>query len=284
MSTIQISNLTKRYGRTTALDSVSLTFEQGKIYGLLGRNGAGKSTLLNAITNRIFPEGGEVTIHGMPAKENDRAQSLVYMTSESHCYPDAMRVKQVFQWTSRFYGGAFDMAYALKLCDVFKLNPSKRIKHLSTGYASIYKVITALSLDVPFLLLDEPVLGLDANHREMLYKIILENYAEHPRTLVVSTHLIEEVSTLIEEVIIIKDGRIIKQAPCEELLDAGYALSGPAEAVDQHCIGKHVIGIDVLGGLKIAYIMGRQPQEQLSPQLAVSKMDLQKLFIQLTNQ
>lgn len=283
MNTIEIKGLTKTFGEVTALNNVTLTLEENKIYGLLGRNGAGKSTLLNTITNRIFADSGEVFIGGMPAKENDKAQSHVYMMSEKTLYPATMRVQDVFKWTSHFYDGAFDMEYAKDLCSQFKLDPKKKVRQLSTGYSSIYKIITALSLKIPFLLLDEPVLGLDANHRDLLYRIILDSYAANPRTLVLSTHLIEEVSTLIEEVIIIKDGRIIRQAPCEELLATGYTVSGPAAAVDAYMAGKEVIGQDALGGLKTAYIIGTPDKEALGDQLELSKLDLQRLFIQLTN-
>lgn len=283
MERIEVVNVTKRFRDVTALENVYLTFEEQKIYGLLGRNGAGKTTLLNIICNRIFADNGEVRIGGENARENDKAQAQVYMMGESRYHPETMRVKDVFKWTNNFYDGALRMDYALSLCEAFGLNPKKQIRQLSTGYGSIYKIITALSLRVPFLLLDEPVLGLDANHRELLYKIILENYAEYPRTIVISTHLIEEVSTLIEEVVIIKDGRVIQQASSEALLSSGYTVSGPAAAVDAYCQGKQIIGTDTLGGLKTAYILGTPDREDLTPPLELSKMDLQKLFIQLTN-
>jgi len=283
MNAIQIKNVTKTFGQVKALEDVSLTLEEGKIYGLLGRNGAGKSTLLNIITNRIFPDQGEVLIGDVRANENDKALSQIYMMSEKSYYPDSMRVRDVFKWTGEFYPG-FSNEYALKLCDLFSLNTKKKVKELSTGYSSIYKIITALSIDVPFILLDEPVLGLDANHRELLYKVILETYAERPRTFVLSTHLIEEVSGLIEEVIIIKRGKVIRHQTTEELLSAGYTVSGAAAAVDQYAAGKEQLGEDVLGGLKTVYLMGKPDREHLPEHLEVGKLDLQKLFIRLTNE
>lgn len=284
MNGIQIQNLRKTYGDVTALDGVSLTLEKERIYGLLGRNGAGKTTLLNTITNRIFADSGSILIDGMPSMENDAAQNLVYMMSEHTLYPASMRIRDVFKWTSTFYNGNFDMAYADKLCKEFTLNPQKKVKQLSTGYGSIFKIITALSLKVPYLLLDEPILGLDANHRDLLYRIILENYAAQPRTIVISTHLIEEVSSLIEEVIIIKSGRIIQQAPSEKLLSQGFTVSGPSAVVDAYVAGKNVIGQDMLGGLKTAYVLGEADKDSLPESLELSKLDLQRLFIQLTNQ
>ena len=283
MSGLEVKHVTKRFGQVTAVNDVSVAFENGKIYGLLGRNGAGKSTLLNVITNRIFPDGGEVLIGGLSARENDAAQQQIYMMSEKSYYPDSMRVTEAFKCTEGFYGG-FDREYAAKLCDLFGLNPKKKIKELSTGYGSIFKLIAALSVTVPFVLLDEPVLGLDANHRELLYKLILETFSEKPRTIVLSTHLIEEVSGLIEEVVIIKKGQVIRQQPTEELLSMGYTVSGPAAKVDEYVTGKEILGEDTLGGLKTAYLMGQPGKEALPEYLQIGKMDLQKLFIRLTNE
>ena len=106
------------------------------------------------------------------------------------------------------------------------------MRTLSTGYKSIFKLILALSVNVPYLFLDEPVLGLDANHREMFYRILLEKYIEEPFTIVISTHLIEEVASVIEHVVILKDGKIVKNCATEELLAGGYRISGKKEMVD----------------------------------------------------
>ena len=283
MSGIEVKYITKTFGSVTALDDVSLTIQGGKIYGLLGRNGAGKSTLLNIITNRIFPDSGEVTVSGLPARENDAAQQRMYMMSEKSYYPETMRVRDAFKWTGEMYGG-FDHEFALKLCEMFGLNTKKKTRELSTGYGSIFKLITALSVPVDFVLLDEPVLGLDANHRELFYKVMLESYAQNPRAFVLSTHLIEEVSGLIEEVIIVKKGKVIHQKPTEELLSMGYTVSGPAAKVDEYTKGKETLGEDALGGLKTAYLLGRPGEEKLPESLEMGKMDLQKLFVRLTNE
>lgn len=185
--------------------------------------------------------------------------------------------------TGRAFYKGFDKNEAIRLAHEFKLDINKKVKGLSTGYSSIYKLITALCVDVPYVFLDEPVLGLDANHRDMFYKILLESYAARPRTIVISTHLIEEISAIIEEIVIIKEGARHQSAKREELLQGGYCISGKASDVDAYVQGKEVIGIDALGGLKTAYILGKCDQSAVGANLEVSKMDLQKLFIQLTN-
>lgn len=282
MNCIELKNVTKNYGDICALKDVSLKFEQDKIYGLLGRNGAGKTTLLNIITNRIFADSGEVLVNGQNAVENDAVLKLIYMMSERNFYPDGMKVRDAFKWTKEFYPD-FDESYAKDLSEKFGLSITKKIKSLSTGYGSIFKMITALSTNAPYILFDEPVLGLDANHRDMFYRKLIEKYAEEPFTAVISTHLIEEVANVIEDIVIIKSGVIIKNKTKEELLSEGYAASGIAKTIDSFIEGKNVIGTDSLGGLKTAYILGSVGQD-VPEGIEISKIDLQKLFIQLTNE
>jgi len=159
----------------------------------------------------------------------------------------------------------------------------KKIKSLSTGYSSIFKLITALSTNAPYLLLDEPVLGLDANHRDLFYKVLIEKISENPCTVVISTHLIEEVAGVIDQVVIIRDGVIIRNESRDELLSKGYTVSGPAGFIEAFSAGKQVLGIDQLGGLKTAYILGELKKSDVPKGIEVSKMDLQRMFIQLTN-
>ncbi len=282
MSKIEIKNVSKRFKETVALDNVTLTLEENKIYGLLGRNGAGKSTLLNIISNRVFADSGEVLYDGEVLTENDRLQKNIYLMSEKSFYSDNLNVKQIFGWTKEFYPD-FDYEYAMKLSKLFGLNTKKKVKQLSTGYSSIFKLILALSVNTPFTFLDEPVLGLDANHRELFYKLLIETYAENPRTFVLSTHLIEEVSKIIEDIIIIKNGQIIRHESTEDLLALGYTVSGPKTAVDAYCQGREIIGEDTLGSLKVTYCLGKKDSAAADTSLEFSPLDLQKLFVQLTN-
>lgn len=283
MNGIEVKHITKNYGTVCALNDISLRFEEKKIYGLLGRNGAGKSTLLNIITNRIFADKGEVLINDIPASENDTALKNIYLMSEKNLFPESMKIHEVFRWSNEFYPN-FDLEYANALAEKFELKTSKTVKSLSTGYSTIFKLIAALSSNAPYTLLDEPVLGLDANHRVLLYQTLIEKFSNNPSTFVISTHLIEEVSNVLEDIIIINKGEILKNETVEELLSKGYTISGKISSVDHYIIGKNVIGTDILGGLKTAYILGNLDRSTVPSDLEVSKLDLQKLFVQLTNQ
>ena len=276
---IEGKGLTMRFGNNTALDGVDVCFGDNKIYGLLGRNGAGKSTLLSVVTNRLLPTAGEVFIDGEPARENDRVLGRVYYMGEKTLLPDTATVAQLFRWTGGFYPG-FDGEYAGQLADTFGLPEKKKLKNLSTGYLTIAKLLAALASNAPYTLFDEPVLGLDANHREVFYRQLIESYSRQPRTILISTHLIEEVADIIEQVVIIKAGKILLDRPAEEVKRMGYTVSGRAEAVDAYCTGRDVLSVDTLGGLKTACILGKAEE---APGLDVSGLDMQKLFIRLTN-
>ena len=286
MSTIEIKGITKVYGNTKALDNINLTIEPNKIYGLLGRNGAGKTTLLNLITNKIFPTDGEITIDGDKVLENDKILNKVFYMMEKNLYPDSIKVKEVFKWTKEFYT-KFDINYANSLSEKFKLNTNKKIKQLSTGYVSIFKAIIALAANVSILLFDEPVLGLDANHREMFYKELILNYSTKPKTIIISTHLIEEVADVLEEAIIIKEGRIIAKKSVEKLVASAYTVSGETAKVDKYLKGKEYIREENIGAFKAAVVLEsiENKNAELADELGLEfgKVELQKLFISLTN-
>lgn len=281
MSKITINNITKKFKDVVALNDFSITFEENKIYGLLGRNGAGKSTLLNLITNKIFPTSGEILIDGENVLENDNALSKMFCMSDKNLYPEGFKIEQAFKWTKEFFP-KFDTDYANELAKKFGLGLKKKIKGLSTGYSSIFKLILALSANTPIVLFDEPVLGLDANHRDLFYKELIKNYSENPRTIIISTHLIEEVASIIEDVIIIKEGKKILDDSVQNVLSKGYSVSGAGDKIDEFIKDKETIGVDILGSLKTAHIIGTI-DSNVPDGLEVAKLDLQKMFIQLTN-
>lgn len=282
MSKIEVRNLTKSYGKTTALNNVSVTFKENCIYGLLGRNGAGKSTLLNIISGRTFADSGEVLIDGVNASGNDSALGKTHLMSEQLLYNPSLKVRDMFR-TASFYYPDFDMEYAVKLCSEYELDTNRKLSKLSTGYRTIAKAINALSCGAPIVFFDEPVLGLDANHRDLFYKHVVNRYSERPSTFVISTHLIEETAGIIERAVIIKKGEVLFDKDTDEIRSMGYSVSGKAADVDEFAKGKELMGGDVLGGLKTVYIKGQLNEAELSDGLTAEPMNLQNIFIHLTN-
>lgn len=282
MSKIEVRDLTKSYGKTTALNNVSVTFKENCIYGLLGRNGAGKSTLLYIISGRTFADSGEVLIDGVNASGNDSALGKVHLMSEQLLYNPALKVKDMFR-TASFYYPDFDTEYALKLCSEYELDTNRKLSKLSTGYRTIAKAVNALACGAPIVFFDEPVLGLDANHRDLFYKHVVNRYSEHPATFVISTHLIEETAGIIERAVVIQKGELLLDNDVEEVRSMGYSVSGKAADVDSFAKGRELMGEDVLGGLKTVYIKGQLSEEELPEGLTAEPMNLQNIFIHLTN-
>lgn len=279
---LELRGITKRFGAKTALSHVDLVFESGHIYGLLGRNGAGKSTLLNLVAGRLFPTEGEILLDGESAIENDRTAGKIFSMSETNFYPESLKVCQVFTLLAQLYP-KFDRVAAETLSEKFELDTLAKNNRLSTGYQSIMKLICGLASNAPVLLLDEPVLGLDANNRELFYRILLEDFSASPRLIIFSTHLIEEAAKLVDRTVILKAGQIILTGETEDLCASAYSVSGPAGAVDAYAVGKNVLGTDTLGGLKTVYLREKPDGLRLPPGLEAGGISLQKLFIELTN-
>lgn len=270
---IEINSVTKRFKHNAALDNVSFTINENTIYGLLGRNGAGKSTLFNIIAGRGFASSGKILVDGKQAAENDAAQGKIYLMSENNMYPKSMTVMDTIRWTGEFYDG-FDTEKALKIAADFELDVNKKIYQLSTGYKVIAKFILALSVNVPYVFLDEPTLGLDANHRELFYKTLISEYSESPRSFIIATHLIEEIAGIIEQVVIINNGKIIKCESTESLLSSGYTVTGSENIIDEFIKNKNVMSTDLIGAMKVAYIIGNKELAAVPEGVEVTGLNL----------
>ena len=281
MSVIKIDNVTKKYGKNIALDNVSAEIESGRIYGLLGRNGAGKSTLLNIITNRVFATSGTCSIDGENLLDNDKALSRIYAMNEAVTMPASMNFKRCVNVTADFYKN-FDKDYAFSLAEKFRLDPKKRLSALSTGYLTIAKIILTLSSGADFLFFDEPVLGLDANHRDLFYRLLVERFADQNCGIVISTHLIEECQALVENVIMINKGKIIAAGAMDDILSQGYSITGAERIVTDYCRDKTVLSQRKMGTICSAYLKGKP--ENVPDSLEVSRPDLQQVFINLTGE
>lgn len=279
MSRIEIKTLTKKYKKKTALDGVSLSIEKGMIYGLLGRNGSGKSTLVDLIGGRIFPDSGEVTLDGETVSENDKLLRKIYCMSAEDLLPKHMKVKDAVKAQAYFYKNT-DEDYAIRLCDVFGIDPKKRLSQLSTGQRTLAKVSLALSSGADFIFLDEPTLGVDANFREELYKNIIERFDKTEAAFIISTHLIDECAGLFEHCFVLEEGRLIADEDCEELQANAYLIEGRAKDVTEYLKDKQCLKKTIIGTLCSACVTGEE--KDVPDGLEVSHPSLQQLLIAMT--
>lgn len=282
MEQLKISHLSKKFGRRVILDDVSFTLEPAKIYGLLGQNGAGKSTLLNLISNRIFPTSGSIKL-GDQEVNTDQTLDKIFLIGEDNLYYKQVKINQMFDLADGAYGN-FDYQNAEQMLKQFELDGNQKFAKLSTGQKTAAKISLALNVDADYIFLDEPVLGLDANHREIFYQELIKSYQKRPRTIVLSTHLIDEIQQLVEHVILIDRHRVLEDADVQDLLDRAYDISGPAKLVDQYTEGLNVLSTTDLGNVRTAHVFDQLPEDRILPdQVQIGHYDLQHLFIYLTN-
>jgi ABC-2 type transport system ATP-binding protein len=282
---IETRNLGKLYGKTKALDGVSVALQENKIYGLLGRNGAGKSTLLKLLTGQIFPTTGEIKLFGETPYENANALSKVCIVRETGTFLKDMKARDALKVASTYYPN-WDQELADRLVKAFKLDLKKNYKSLSLGMKSQLGIIVGLASRAPLTIFDEPYIGLDAPGRQLFYDLLLEEYGEKPRTIILSTHLIDEVANLFEEVIILEQGSVKLIDETDKIKEKAFFISGSQGEVERRVKGKQVIYRDTLGKTAVAGVYDRLTQEELGSMeaagLEVGPMPLQKLFIYLT--
>ncbi|AWB96517.1 ABC transporter ATP-binding protein [Agromyces badenianii] len=282
---VRATGLTKRYGAFTAVDGVDFALEENRIYGLLGRNGAGKTTIMQMLTGQLFPDAGALDVFGRePAEHADVLRRMCFI-AESQRYPESFKAAHVFKAAPWFFEN-WDAAFAEQLVSDFRLPLNRYIKKLSRGQLSAVGVIVGLASRAPLTFFDEPYLGLDAVARHNFYDRLLEDYAEHPRTIVLSTHLIDEVANLLEHVILIDQGRILFDRDADELRGSATTVAGPRAAVESFVADRPVIGREGLGGLASATIDGRLDQgERIKAAelgLELAPVSLQQLIIHMT--
>ncbi|MGH2549035.1 MAG: ABC transporter ATP-binding protein [Thermomicrobiales bacterium] len=220
---VQVENVTQRFGATTALDRLSFSLEGGKIYGLLGRNGSGKSTLLSTIAAFRKPSDGQVRINNTPIFENALMTRQICLIRDSLDVIESESAEKALCFAAGIRPN-WDQAYADQLVDRFKLDRDKKVGELSRGQRSALGVVLGLATRAPLTMFDESYLGMDAPSRYIFYDELLADFIRHPRTIIVSTHLIEEVSSLFEEVVIIDNGKLLVHDETERLLARGAAV------------------------------------------------------------
>jgi len=281
-----VRDVTMRYREHTALSDVTTVIETDAITGLLGRNGAGKTTLMQLLTGHRVPTGGTVEVFGASPYENDRILRDICFIKEGQRYPEHFRVRDALAAGAMVFP-RWDHDLAGSLLADFDLPARRPVRKLSRGMTSMVGIIIGLASRAPLTLFDEPYLGLDAVARQLFYDRLLADYAENPRTIVLSTHLIEEIASLLERVLLIDRGRVLLDADAERLRDSAITVTGPRDKVQAFARQHELLHTESLGGHSRAVVRidgAADRRAAAADGLAVESTNLQQLVVAMSLQ
>lgn len=245
---IDIRGVSRSFGRALALDHVSLTVPEHSILGLLGRNGAGKTTLMSIIAGQDRATQGHVEVLGHAPFEHAPTLRQVSYVRDNQRYPDDYKLHHVLRIAPAFAPN-WSEDIAQELVDGFRIPSKTPLKKMSRGQLSSVAIVLGLASRAPITLLDEPYLGLDVTGRNLFHKMLLRDYEEHPRTVVLSTHLIEESASLLDRVVILDEGKVIVDDETENARDSVVVLSGNSDAVHDVLAGRRVLQAQSMGSI-----------------------------------
>ena len=231
-SLVSAQGVTKRFGSFTAVDNVSFELEAGRILGLLGPNGAGKTTLLKALLGLTDCEG-ELSVMGLdPFKQRKELMQNICFIADVAVLPRWIRVTQLLDYVEAIHPN-FSRKRAEGLLQQTKIKSDSKVKELSKGMVTQLHLSIIMSIDAKLLVLDEPTLGLDIIFRKEFYANLLNDYFDEERTILVTTHQVEEVENLLTDIMFINDGKILLNSPMEALGDTYIEVATSGEAADR---------------------------------------------------
>ncbi|QIM15704.1 ABC transporter ATP-binding protein [Leucobacter insecticola] len=275
---IETRGLTRRFKGATALDDVSLQIHTNTITGLLGRNGAGKTTFMSLVTAQDQPSSGTVHVDGQAPFERAEIIEQMCFIRDNQRYPDDYKLKHAIRAARIFYPN-WDQAVADRLIEAFRIPSKPVVKKFSRGQLSALGIVLGLASRSPITFFDEPYLGLDATARAIFYDELLRDYAEHPRTIILSTHLIDEMDRLLERVIILEQGRVVRHDEVDTLRGGAFQVAGKAAALDAFVADRSVLSRRSVGGLATA-VIGEPVQAQDRAAAEAAGLDITAVSLQ----
>ena len=273
---IALKQVTKQYGQATVLKNITLSIDEPGIYCLLGRNGAGKTTLLKSIAGYQNITSGTIQVDGKVITTSTLDTGVSYI--ENFAKHFNLPVRKLLKIASEVNPN-YDYDFASEMMERFELDGKKKFNHLSLGMKTMVSTIICLASNKSVVLLDEPVLGFDAIMRVEFYDMLTESFRKHPRIIIVSTHIIEEIAKTIQKLIIIDKGSVRFFDTLQAVETKAFSVSGLQKDVEAAIQNRNVIGQDTVGGLVTAYIFDNPPEQTAS--LEIHPLSLQDFFIQI---
>ena len=283
---VELRDLTVDYKDTRAVDSVTASFPANTITGLLGRNGSGKTTMLSVIASLRRPSAGHVLVDGRDPYEDEQLMEQVCLIRES----GDVLAEEKLKVTLKYIASArpnWDQEFAEELLDAFEVDISKKPTKVSRGQRSAFGAVIGLASRAPVTMFDEVYLGMDAPSRRRFYDVLITDYVEHPRTIILSSHLISEVEQLFENVVVLDDGRVVVHEDADTLRSHGATVTGPAAQVDAAVGDLRVLSEHSLGPTKQVTVLGALDdathRRLRAAGLEIGAVPIQDLFIALTD-
>ncbi len=229
--------ITKAYGKKKALNNLSFEIQENTITGLIGRNGAGKTTLLKIIAGFLRETSGEIRVLSKPPFNDLFVSANSIFIDDQLSLPASMQLNEILDTASRLYGN-WNAELANRLCKYFSLNLNQKHNNLSKGMKSSFNMILGLSSRCALTLFDEPTTGMDAAVRKDFYRAMLKDYLVHPRTIILSSHHLDEIEHLLEDVLLIKEGKVLAHTPVSDLKEWAVGLTGDRSSIDRWTDGR----------------------------------------------
>ena len=273
---IELKQVTKQYGQATVLKNITLSVDEPGIYCLLGRNGAGKTTLLKSIAGYQNITNGMIQVDGKIITTSTLDTGVSYIENfAKHFNLPVWKLLRIASEVNPNY----DYDFASEMMERFVLDGKKKFNHLSLGMKTMVSTIICLASNKEVILLDEPVLGFDAIMRVEFYDMLTESFRKHPRIIIVSTHIIEEIANTIQKLIIIDKGSVCFFDTLQAVEAKAFSISGLQKDVEAATRNLNIIGQGTVGGLVTTYIFDDPPKRTAS--LEIHPLSLQDFFIQM---
>lgn len=247
---IECTNVSKRFRSVNVLDQMNLQIRKDTIVGLVGRNGAGKTTLLKLITGCWRPSTGEVHVLGERPFDSLFVSTNSIFVDDDMIFPEVLSLGELREAYAGFYPN-WDVQLASRLCSYFQLSSTSFYYELSKGKKSTFNAIVGLCSRAPLTIFDEPTTGMDRSVRQDFYKALLKDYMEFPRTIIISSHHIEEVEHILEDLILIDAGKLLLHLPIDDVREYARGVRGNKEEIrswskDKEVLYEEEVGVDEL--------------------------------------
>jgi len=284
---VQLNNLQKQFGKKAALNNLTFDIPENSITGLIGRNGSGKTTLMRILAGQLDITSGAASVFNENPMDNIGVlQHLIY-SYHNFEYQKNINLRSILEAYHTLFPN-FDIIFANKLMKYFELNGKMKYNSLSQGMASIFNFLAALSCRCKLTMLDEPVLGMDITVRRAAYEILLRDYTENPRTFIISSHLFNELETVLSDIVLIDNGEKVLQGNIDEIRNSAYRIDGEASIIDSFTMDKNIL--DRQNGPLQSFAVIYEPLTELVQSeinkagLALSSIRVEDLCIYLTKQ